>query len=136
MTTVGDWRGSCLALSIRTYFKMSLQALVDLSCPHCHMQFVENAKLVRPGGNAWCPACEQLFALDETNEAMRKVLEAAKVARRRRKERLNDLKLRWTDPPPPQAATPAETPRTLTEVLSVLDALLLRLDDRKSDEAA
>ena len=108
---------------------MSLHALVDLSCPHCHKQFVENAKLVRAGGNAWCPECEQLFALDESNEAMRKVLEAAKASRRRRKDRLNELKLRWIDLPP-QAATPADTPRTLTEVLSVLDALLLRLDDR------
>jgi uncharacterized Zn finger protein (UPF0148 family) len=114
---------------------MSLHALVDVNCPHCHKHFVENAKLVRPGGNAWCPECEQLFALDETNEAMRKVLEAAKLARRRRKDRLNDLKQRWADPPP-QAATPADTPRTLTEVLSVLDALLQRLDDRKDDRAA
>jgi uncharacterized Zn finger protein (UPF0148 family) len=114
---------------------MSLHALVDVSCPHCNKQFVENAKLVRPGGNAWCPECEQLFALDETNEAMRKVLEAARAARRRRKNRLNDLKQRWTDQSP-QAATPADTPRTLTEVLSVLDQLLQRLDDRKSDEAA
>jgi predicted amidophosphoribosyltransferase len=108
---------------------MSLHALVDLSCPHCHKQFVENAKLVRAGGNAWCPECEQLFALDDTNEAMRQMLEAAKTARRRRKDRLNDLKLRWADPQP-QATTPAQAPRTLTEVLSILDALLLRLDDR------
>jgi len=108
---------------------MSLHALVDLECPHCHKQFAENAKLVRPGGKAWCPECEQLFALDETNEAMRQVLNAAKAARRRRKDRLNELKLRWCDPPP-QAATPADTPRTLTDVLSVLDALLLRLDSR------
>ena len=108
---------------------MSLHALVDLSCPHCHKQFVENAKLVRAGGNAWCPECEQLFALDDTNEAMRQMLEAAKAARRRRKDRLNDLKLRWADPAP-QATTPAQAPRTLTEVLSILDALLLRLDDR------
>jgi len=107
---------------------MSLHALVDLSCPHCHKQFAENAKLVRPGGNAWCPECEQLFALDETNEAIRKVLNAAKVARRRRKDRLNELKLRWIDPP--RAATPADTPRTLTEVLTALDTLLVRLDDR------
>jgi len=114
---------------------MSLHAWVDLNCPHCHKQFVENARLVRPGGRAWCPECEQLFALDETNEAMRKVLEAAKAARRRRKDRLNDLKLRWSDPPP-HAATAAESPRTLTEVLSVLDALLQRLDDRKDDRAA
>lgn len=108
---------------------MSLHTLVDLECPHCHKRFVENAKLVRPGGNAWCPECEQLFVLDETNEAMRQVLNAAKAARRRRKDRLNQLKLRWCDLPP-QAATPADTPRTLTDVLSVLDALLLRLDDR------
>lgn len=114
---------------------MSLHALVDVSCPHCHKQFVENAKLVRPGGSAWCPECEQLFALDQTNEAMRKVLEAARLARRRRKDRLNNLKLRWTDPPP-QAETPADAPRTLTEVLTVLDGLLKRLDDRKADEAA
>ncbi len=114
---------------------MSLHALVDVKCPHCHTQFIENAKLVRPGGNAWCPECEQLFALDETNEAMRKVLEAAKAARRRRKDRLHDLKQRWADPPP-QAATPADTPRTLTEVLAVLDGLLQRLDDTKDDKAA
>jgi len=114
---------------------MSLHAQVDLSCPHCHKQFTENARLVRPGGHAWCPECEQLFALDETNEAMRQVLEAAKAARRRRKDKLNNLRLRWSDPPP-QAVTVADTPRTLTDVLLVLDALLQRLDDRKADEAA
>ena len=114
---------------------MSLHALVDLSCPHCHKQFVENAKLVRAGGSAWCPECEQLFALDETNEAIRQVLDAAKASRRRRKDRLADLKLRWTDPPP-QAATPAEAPLTLTDVLSMLDALLQRLDERSDDKAA
>jgi hypothetical protein len=106
---------------------MSLNTLVEMSCPHCQKRFVENARLVRPGGKAWCPECEQLFALDETNEAMRQVLSAAKAARRRRKDRLADLKLRWADPP--QAATPADTPRTLTDVLAVLDALLQRLDD-------
>jgi predicted amidophosphoribosyltransferase len=114
---------------------MSLHALVDLICPHCHRQFSENAKLVRPGAKAWCPECEQLFALDETNAAMRKVLDAAKAARRRRKERLKAIKRGWAEMAP-QAATPADTPRTLTEVLAVLDGLLERLDDRRDDRAA
>ena len=113
---------------------MSLHALVDLSCPHCNKQFVENAKLVRPGARAWCPECEQLFALDENNAAMRGMLAAAKAARRRRKERRNDIRQLWTDPPP-QAATPVDAPRTLTEVLARLDGLLERLD-RQDDEAA
>lgn len=113
---------------------MSSHALVDMSCPHCKKHFVENAQLVRPGGEAWCPECEQLFALDETNAAIRQMLSAAKAARRRRKDRINELRQIWADPP--QAATPADTPRTLTEVLAVLDGLLLQLDRRTDDKAA
>jgi len=105
---------------------MSAHALVDLSCPHCHSQFIENAKLVRPGGAAWCPECETLFALDENDEAMRRMLAEAKAARRRRKDRLNDLRLRWCDPAPSRPA-PAR-PLLLSDVLRKLDALLQQLD--------
>lgn len=104
---------------------MSAHALVDLSCPHCQTQFIENAKLVRPGGNAWCPGCETLFALDAGNAAMRKALDAAKAARRRRKDRLAELKLRWSDPLPAQSQ-----PRLMSDVLKTLDALLLQLDGK------
>ncbi len=114
---------------------MSLHALVDLNCPHCQKQFVENAKLVRPGAKAWCPECEQLFALDETNAAMRRMLAAAKAARRRRKDRIDELRQSWANLAP-QAATPADTPRTLTEVLARLDGLLQGLDEREDDKAA
>jgi hypothetical protein len=105
---------------------MPASALVDLSCPHCHEQFVENAKLVRPTGNAWCPRCGRLFSLDTGDEQMLRILAAAKTARRRRRERLHDLSLRWTDPAPARA--PSKPPMLMTDVLAVLDDLLERLD--------
>jgi uncharacterized Zn finger protein (UPF0148 family) len=116
---------------------MSLNALVEMCCPHCSKRFIENARLVRSGGSAYCPECEALFPLDENDEAIRQVLAAAKLARRRRKDRLNDLKSRWSDLPPAKA--PAEEPappRTLSDVLRALDALLVRLDAEKDDKAA
>ena len=126
MTTLTDGPGHCLARGNPDWTEMSAHALVDLSCPRCHSHFIENAKLVRPGGNAWCPECEALFALDEGDEAMRRMLAEAKAARRRRKDRLSDLRLRWSDQPPARLA-PAQ-PMLLSDVLKRLDELLLRLD--------
>jgi uncharacterized Zn finger protein (UPF0148 family) len=114
---------------------MSLDALVDLSCPHCNKRFIENAKLIRPGGNAYCPECERQFPLDETNAAIRDVLAEAKAARRRRKDRLGELKLRWDHVPAPQ---PVQVPlMAMSDVLRKLDELLLQLgDDRPGDKVA
>jgi len=104
---------------------MTAYALVDVGCPNCRAHFLENAKLVRPGGRAWCPHCEELFILDVANEAMRRTLVEAKAARRRRKERLAQLRARWTDPP--QTPT-ANKPLLMSDVLRTLDDLLLRMD--------
>jgi uncharacterized Zn finger protein (UPF0148 family) len=104
---------------------MSAYALVSVACPHCRAQFLENAKLVRPGGQAWCPDCEELFVLDIGNEAMRRTLTEAKHARRRRKEKLAELRSRWADP----VSAPAEKPMLMSDVLRVLDQLLDRMDD-------
>ena len=101
---------------------MAAHALVDLECPHCAAGFSENAGLVRPGGNAWCPHCGKLFALDANQNA---VLEAAFAARRRRKERRAELRARWSDVP---RQAPAEPPMRMSDVLRTLDDLLDRLD--------
>ncbi|WP_069910207.1 hypothetical protein [Devosia insulae] len=100
---------------------MTTYALVSVACPHCGGQFLENAKLVRPDGGAWCPHCEKLFTLDPGNQATRRTLAEAKAARRRRKERLNGLRATWMVPPPPK-------PLLMGDVLRALDELLLRLD--------
>lgn len=105
---------------------MPAPALVDLDCPHCHQSFVENAKLVRPGGTAWCPGCGQLFALGADNEAMQRALVRAKTARRERRERLSELQLRWTEAAP--ARPSPNPPMLMTDVLRTLDDLLSRLD--------
>ncbi|MGV3490675.1 MAG: hypothetical protein ACO1OG_05065 [Devosia sp.] len=104
---------------------MSAYALVSVGCPHCRGQFLENAKLVRPGGQAYCPNCEELFVLDMANTAMRTTLIEAKLARRRRKERLAELRSRWADPVP----APAQKPMQMSDVLRALDNLLERMDD-------
>jgi uncharacterized Zn finger protein (UPF0148 family) len=101
---------------------MTTYALVSVGCPHCNGQFLENAKLVRPDGGAWCPHCEKLFTLDPANQAMRRTLAEAKAARRRRKDRLTELRSTWSDAPPPPK------PPLMGDVLRALDALLLRLD--------
>jgi len=101
---------------------MTTYALVSVGCPHCSGQFLENAKLVRPGGAAWCPHCEKLFTLDGRDQATRHTLNAAKAARRRRKDRLAELRSTWSDVPP------APKPLLMTDVLRQLDELLLRLD--------
>jgi hypothetical protein len=101
---------------------MTTYALVSVGCPHCSGQFLENAKLVRPGGAAWCPHCETLFTLDGSDQAPRRTLTAAKAARRRRKGRLAELRSTWSDVPP------APKPLLMTDVLRQLDELLLRLD--------
>ncbi len=103
---------------------MTTYALVNVACPHCNGQFLENAKLVRPDGGAWCPHCETLFTLDATDQATRRTLAEAKAARRRRKERLNDLRATWMDVPAPAA----KPPLLMGDVLRALDELLLRLD--------
>jgi uncharacterized Zn finger protein (UPF0148 family) len=104
---------------------MSAYALVSVGCPHCRGQFLENAKLVRPGGQAYCPNCEELFVLDLANEGMRKTLVEAKLARRRRKERLAQVRARWSDPVP----IPTEKPMLIGDVLRHLDTLLDRIDN-------
>lgn len=104
---------------------MSAYALVNVACPHCRGQFLENAKLVRPGGKAWCPDCEELFVLDMANDAMRHTLVEAKLARRRRKARIADLRARWADP----ASAPEQKPMLMGDVLRQLDQLLERMDD-------
>ncbi|MDB5540023.1 MAG: hypothetical protein JWQ89_1750 [Devosia sp.] len=104
---------------------MTTYALVSVGCPHCRGHFLENAKLVRPGGSAWCPSCEQLFVLDTNNEVMRRTLSEAKQARRRRKERLSERTSRWRDVPPAPAPGSA---MLMSDVLNALDELLLRID--------
>ncbi|KQU93352.1 hypothetical protein [Devosia sp. Root105] len=102
---------------------MTTYALVSVGCPHCSGQFLENAKLVRPDGDAWCPHCEKLFTLDSGNLATRRTLAEAKAARRRRKDRLTELRATWSDVP---AAPPK--PMLMGDVLRALDELLDRLD--------
>lgn len=104
---------------------MTTYALVSVGCPRCSGHFLENAKLVRPGGSAWCPSCEQLFTLDAADQATRRTLAEAKAARRRRKERLAEVRSLWQDPPPAPAPKP---PMLMSDVLRALDDLLLRLD--------
>ncbi len=99
---------------------MTTYALVSVGCPHCRGHFLENAKLVRPGGSAWCPTCEQLFTLDATDQATRSTLAEAKAARRRRRDRLAEFQSQWRDPAP--------KPMLMSDVLQALDDLLLRLD--------
>ncbi|WP_156342858.1 hypothetical protein [Devosia sp. A16] len=99
---------------------MTTYALVSVGCPHCGGQFFENAKLVRPAGGAWCPHCEKLFTLDTGDQATRRTLAEAKAARRRRKDRLNELRASWSDVP--------ARPMLMRDVLRELDELLLRLD--------
>lgn len=101
---------------------MTAYALVNVACPHCRGHFQERAKLIRPGGQAWCPHCEALFDLDEGNGPMRRILADAKDARRRRKERLTELRSRWSDEPAPQK------PMLMSDVLRALDDLLVRMD--------
>ena len=101
---------------------MTAYALVNVACPNCRGQFQERAKLVRPGGQAWCPHCEALFVLDEQSGPMRRILAEAKDARRRRKERIAELTSRWADPPVPRK------PMLMSDVLRALDDLLVRMD--------
>ena len=106
---------------------MTTYALVSVGCPRCSGHFLENAKLVRPGGSAWCPTCEQLFTLDSTDRATRHTLAEAKAARRRRKERLAEFQSQWRDPAPAPKPNP-NPPMLMGDVLRALDELLLRLD--------
>ena len=101
---------------------MTAQALIDVTCPCCGSRFVEQARLLRAGGEAWCPECTQPFALETGNEAMRKMLDAARDARRDRKRRLRDLQLSWR---PEQATERRPSP---SDALRQLDLLLDQLD--------
>lgn len=101
---------------------MTAYALVNVACPNCRGQFQERAKLIRAGGQVWCPHCEALFVLDETSGPMRRTLAEAKDARRRRKERITELRSRWSDVPPPPK------PMLMSDVLRRLDELLERMD--------
>jgi len=101
---------------------MTAQALIDVTCPCCGSRFVEQARLLRAGGAAWCPECAQPFALDTGNEAMRKMLKAARDARRDRKRRLRDLQLSW------QSEQVAERRPSARDALRQLDLLLDQLD--------
>lgn len=101
---------------------MTAYALVNVACPHCRGQFQERAKLLRAGGQAWCPHCEALFLLDSTSEPIRRTLDAARDARRRRKERLAELRSHWSAEPEPHK------PLLMTDVLHALDDLLVRMD--------
>jgi uncharacterized Zn finger protein (UPF0148 family) len=105
---------------------MSAYALIDVPCPNCHGHFIENAKRVRPGGKAYCPQCESLFELSDSSEAMRRTLADAKAARLRRKDRIAELRRTWMDPVP--TAPTRQPPLLMTDVLSALDQLLVRLD--------
>ena len=104
---------------------MTTYALVSVCCPRCSGHFLENAKLVRPGGSAWCPTCDQLFTLDAADQATRGTLAEAKAARRRRRERLAEFQSQWQDPAPAPKLSP---PMLMSDALHALDALLLRLD--------
>ncbi len=102
---------------------MTAYALVNVACPNCRGHFQERAKLVRPNAQAWCPHCEALFVLDDSNGPMRRTIAEAREARRRRKERIADMRSRWNDAP----ALP-QRPMLMSDVLSALDDLLVRMD--------
>lgn len=127
--------------------------LVTVTCPHCHNQVYESARLVRPLGNVYCPDCEEVFVLDDTDDATRRELEEARDARLRRKLKLRQFRARWTDPvpsedtaglvaleeaPPMPPATAENRPMLISDVLKTLDTLLDKLDAerRKGNDRA
>lgn len=104
---------------------MTAHALIDVTCPCCGSRFVEQARLLRAGGEAWCPECTQPFALDTGNETMRKMLEAARDARRDRKRRLRNLQLSWQpEQLPERRPSPSDALRQLDLLLDQLDSLI------------
>ncbi len=106
---------------------MTAQALIDVTCPCCGSRFVEQARLLRSGGEAWCPECAQPFALDGGDESIRKVLTAARHARRDRKRRLRDLQLSWRqEPVAERRPSPSDALRQLDLLLDQLDSLIRR----------
>jgi len=106
---------------------MTARALIDVTCPCCGGRFVEQARLLRPGGEAWCPGCEQTFALDADNETMRKLLERAQDARRNRKQRIRDLRSTWqTEPAAERRPSASDALRQLDLLLDQLDGIIRR----------
>jgi len=103
---------------------MTTNALISVACPHCNAEILQRAKLVRAGGQAWCPDCESLFELDPGIEAMRRTLSEARAARRDRKQRITEMRARWSDPVP----APPTRPMLMSDVLRTLDDLLARMD--------
>lgn len=104
---------------------MSVNVVMRLECPHCSYCFFEPVNLIRPHGSAYCAACSRLFVLDPEIEAMGRLLNEAKAARRERKRRRKELQEMWRSSPGP--AEPAKP--LLGEVLARLDALLAELEE-------
>lgn len=101
---------------------MTAHALIEVTCPSCGGRFVEQARLLRAGGAAWCPECTSLFPLDAGDASTRRMLDAAKVARRQRKARIATMRQSWRE------AVPGERLPTPTDALRKLDALLDELE--------
>jgi hypothetical protein len=101
---------------------MTSFARVAISCPHCAETFFESARLIRAGGSAWCPACQQLFPLDRTFPGLRDALREARVARSRRRDRIAELRRLWAEPAPVE-----RPPRLKSDLLRTLDALIARM---------
>jgi len=104
---------------------MSVNVVMRLECPHCAYCFFEPVNLIRPHGSVYCAACSKLFVLDPEIEAMGRLLNQARAARRDRKRRRKQFQALWRDPPIP--AEPAKP--LLSDVLARLDALLAELEE-------
>ncbi|WP_417307710.1 hypothetical protein [Devosia sp.] len=109
---------------------MSIHAPVALVCPHCNESFSESARLVRPGGESCCPGCGQRFALADDHAA----LERARLLRRQRRQRRDDLMTYLRAPAPRSASRPVEAkkPMVMGDVLQRLDDLLAQMESLRS----
>lgn len=109
---------------------MSIHAPVALVCPHCNESFSESARLVRPAGESCCPGCGQSFALADNPAA----LERARVLRRQRRQRRDDLVNYLRAPAPRAVPRPAEAkkPMVMGDVLQRLDELLAQMESLRS----